>query len=758
MRKPMKEPQTHTKKPGTPSGRRRMWTALSRRRRMWTALSRLLLALLMAMTAPSAWLLQGCTPEPPTMATDAALMPPDASGLRPADSYDEIYQCVLDGLEDSFIRTGLASAASAEAMAAYDAAIAAGESPDQLDSYDPATREELRASLAQGDGIYAINPKVATVEEGVPSSISPTARSDDGLLYVVSFGALRVYSLAGGDSEEVANLPIVGFEGGDGEVRSVSLTGTTLAVQFQVQPRAGNRTDPDYLLAAYGGAQTTVLFFDVSNPADPSYLKTLGISGECVATEVRDGRLYLVVSRMTTPASLANGWDLEGREGDTEAELSAIKGSLDLRQNDPVSFMPAFSDDGNLKALAPEQVYLPTDSDFSSSTIFACFDIASQRCSSVFAVYNPRSAGQADVVWGKNDLYLLWRSARFDEQASRQVFSTAVARVALDGAASSGIAEWTTLADTNLYPAFLEERDGLLVGAAEEVGPDYQRDWSIIALDRQLEAAGRLEFVDGSAGARLGSFAMLGDRAFVAVAGVEEGLIAVDIGEAGKPRLLGSYALDGWPQKLAEIDSGVLDASGADGAHGLLVGYGSEASRELLTMAGVDATLTPPARDQTAILRTLVLNASGSPVMGDPQLIPALSQTGEWRPAWGYDLHVFSELGLVGVPLFNISQKDPDIMLRTRYVLYSIEANGLEPEAIVPEAIVDLTTGQSLSVEALGALGGLAADDGFSTTVPLYDEDSIYLLCAPSSSDSLLPTQMIILDRSTLQVIKTIVS
>jgi hypothetical protein len=714
-------------------------------------------------------LVMGCTPELPNKPLDAALAPPEVSGMRQASSYEDIFQNVLDGLEKSFEREAADSEAAAVAKTAYDAAVAAAaatedqgedadqegaeaaaaQAPNQLDAYGPAAREALKASLAQGDGIYAINPKVATVEQGIPSSISPMVRDDNGLLYAVSFEYLRVYSLAGDASEIIASLSLSGFEGGDGEVRSVSLVGTTLAVQLQAEERIGDRASPDYLLAAYAGTQTVVLFFDVSKPADPIYIKTLGISGNSVASEVRDGKLYLVTNQTTTPASTATGWDLQGdEEEDSAAELASIKASLELRRNDPVSFTPAFNDDGNLTALAPEQIYLPSASYYSTATTFACFDIDERRCLSVFAVYDPSFSEQVGTVWGEEDLYLLWRVARFDEQSERQVFSTEVARVALDGTASSGIAEWALLDDTWLYSAFLGERDGVLVGAAEEVAADYRRSWSYVALDRQLTVAGRLGVVDGSTGAQLGSFALLGDKVYAAVAGVEKGLVVLDISDPVNPGLLGSYALDGWPQKLAESDGGTSDGGGS-GA--FLVGYGSETARELQTMAGVDTGVTPPTRDLLTTLTTVSTDASGKPNFSDSLLIPELSGTADWRSVWVYDLHVFGDLGLAGVPLFNPGEKNPDIMLRTRYILYTVDAQGA-----APAAVVDLLTGQNRPVEALGVLNGLSAEDGYSTVVPTYDETSIYLLCAPSNSGSLLPTLLVVLDRSTLQVTKVI--
>jgi hypothetical protein len=469
---------------------------------------------------------------------------------------------------------------------------------------------------------------------------------------------------------------------------------------------------------------------------------------------------------------------------------------LELRHNDPASFMPAFNDDGNLIALAPTQVYLPKTSDFSTSTVFVSFDLAAQRCLSLFSVFNPLSAGTVGVIWGANDAYLLWQKSVFDAPSGRQVFSTDVARVALEGLASSGIAAFSTLADSVAYPAFLEERDGYLIGAVENIGAEYRRGWSYCALDRSLELTGSLSLIADTDAARLGSFALAGDRVYLyaadaagaagaagaadAVAGTDaegtddegtataeanvadagEGFMVLDISEVTQPELLARSSFAGWPQKFAELDAGF-----SSGSSSLFVGYGSELIREQQTMAGVNSNLVMPSYDQLATLELIALDANGNVTLGELQLLPRLEGFESWSPSWSYDLHVFRDLGLVGVPLFSPDPSHSDSILRTKYLLYAVDAGagsgvgassgaspGASPGTIQPVAVIDLLTGQNLSLAAMDSLAGLFADDGYSTVLPSYDESSIYLLCAPSSSSSLLPTQLIVISRTTYQV------
>jgi hypothetical protein len=684
-----------------------------------------LLAALLAVGGTTASL-SACTAEQPGALVASPAAPP-IGGFRTAASYDEIRECVIGGIDAAVEDLNEALASSEAAAAAHQAALDAGEDPDALKPPDPATAAAIEAARQQ-TGLAVTNPLIATVEEGLPTASTPMLRDERGYLYTANSGVIRVLKLDGAASELVASVGVYDYDGGSESVRMMSLVGTTLAVQCSVLQRPEDYKSPDYALAAYAAPRTTVLFFDMSKPEKPQYLRTLGVTGTGEAGLVRDGLLYIATRHATAPAASGGAWELEAAGG-FEASGEAIKKALELRANDPISFVPSFYDDGNLTPLAPEQIYLPSEGSYATATVVACFDIEQNSCVSLFAVYNPAPVALYPAcTWGDESLYLYWQQGAYDQATDRLVSTAHLARIALDGAAANGFAAYTSMDDVQVYPAFMKERNGQLQGALAHIGADYRRDWSFVAFDPALAVAGQLDGL--GAGADLGSFCMIGDYAYSVTASAEQPFGVLDISDAAKPRLLGRSAFAEWPQKLAEAQDGVL------------LGYGSEAVREQVDRALLDPAQALPALDSSAFLRLYSLgpSAATAAALGDAVPIAALPEFNPddlEEPAWTYEVQVYRDLGLVGVPLVrNDSTAKAEAI--AGYAFFRIEAKGLKPATTL-----DLLDGE----KALSA--GTAA--GYWSVLPSYDEANVYLVCYPFGTSLELSPKLLVLDRTTLE-------
>jgi hypothetical protein len=731
-------------------------------------------------------LLTACEPEQLSGMPATPAANPPTEDFSVATSYDEIFERIMGGLDAAVEDKEQARIADDAAVAAYQEAEDAAEGADgsetaegaaegadedaaeaemagegsasrDLSGFDDATRAFMEAMERLQTGVSAINPRIATVEDGAPTLLNTTERDERGYLYSVNSGVLRVLKLEGAASTLVASVGLYGYDGGSEDVLLLELSGTTLVAQCLVEQRDNDYESPDYALAAYAAPRTTLMFFDVSKPEKPRYLRTLGITGLSEAGQVRDGRFYVVANHATASTAYAGFWDV-GSLNDPAVDGELIKKAFDLRKNDPISFVPSFYDDGNLMPLTPDQIYLPLEGNYTTATVFACFDIEQNSCLSLFATYNPTP----DILfplctWGDENLYLYWQDAGFDESVKKMSYVAHLARISLDGAAPNGFAAYGRVDDTRIYAAFLQERDGQLAGAVEHIGADYQPDWSFVSFDDGLAVIAEIDALNGADS--LGSFSIIGDRAYAITTNEERPFVALDIADLSAPKLLGRGSFVDWPQKLAEVEDG------------LLVGYGSELVREQVNRAAYDPDQRLPELAEYTFLRLYTVSGTTASAVGEARAVTLPPDFVSDMTNWTHEVQVYRDLGLIGVPLVD---RSGEAMLASvvGYAFYRVSDRGIESATSI-----DLTTLADLPDDEGDVFGGdatgEAGDDvsteateteaeeevraeGYRVVFSTYDESNIYLLCYPHNDSMVMTPQMLILDRNTLAAVQTV--
>ncbi|MDR1713232.1 MAG: beta-propeller domain-containing protein [Coriobacteriales bacterium] len=698
-----------------------------------------------------------------------------------ATSEQEIYERVLDGMETSYTTLRERFMASqngqsdyAEALAAYEAALAEAEAatgsfdgygyydadgvyqvgeppaaetsvpkPDNLLSFDPATRASVLAEEQRDSGIAAINPQVASVEAGINSSTAPTLASG-GYIYTVSNGFLHILQLDGTETSEVGLLQFYAIKDRRESYTKLWLEGDTLVVLSHVEQRSTDYGSDDFALAAYASNLTMATLLDVSDPAAPAFITAMGVTGSDGAAELRDGKLYLVANHATVADTADGAWQFDSADGDMLAAKERILSGLALRQGDAIAYAPGLYIDDNLYPLAADQIYLPAAGSFARATVFACFDIEQRSCLAAFAAYDPADSALPGYIWGTNNLYISWQQTGYDAEADKATFATTLARVPLDGGASNGLAAVTELPGGLVHPAFVQERDGQLIGAVEQVAEDYSRSWKFVAWDGALASLGELDDINGSG--TLSSFSIVGSQAYVATADATQSLVVLDISDVSAPKQLKASGFAGWPLKFAPAaeagDDGASSGGGVGGggsASGsgsgvLLVSYGSEIMRQQATRSLIDPEATAPSLEGSAYLHIVQVDGSGAASDSIPVQVPeAFLLTGN-SATFAYDLHVYQQLSVAGTPL--VGNAEDGSLGINGYALYAYNSTGVELKGTIAFETPD------------GSLSKCA--------LPSYDNQYIYLVAYLVQPNADASGYVYVIDRQTLELTGTV--
>ncbi len=220
-------------------------------------------------------------------------------------------------------------------------------------------------------------------------------RSDTHIFYLDANNILKVYTIEGLDSKEVAKLSVK-ISGKD----IVALDGKNNVAIKEMFLAANAKTLT--LIAEYtlsdGGEYTRVINYDVSSPEAMEEKAYIDISGSYLSARYIDGKLVIMNSQKI--------YENELYDGDT------------INFGNDSDYLPQISDvNGELKTLAEEDIIIP------DNTSRLCYTTVTVRNSETLESYGDKSffSHSTDAYVTKNDIYLTSIYANVTEKSDRTI-------------------------------------------------------------------------------------------------------------------------------------------------------------------------------------------------------------------------------------------------------------------------------------------------------------------------------------------------
>ena len=298
----------------------------------------------------------------------------EAAELRFASEYAEIFEALMTAGSGGYRGMPLADGAETEEAVAEE----------------PAAADSAAATAAGlgGDAEYSgTNVQVAGIDEG------DIVKTDGSYIYVLSGdNALSVIKADGRDSYVVTRLGLgeSAYEDSKDRWLSESKTPREMFVSDGVLAVISNyyRYEESYAddVWSYDSDEhCCVDFYDVSDPAEPRHISSLGQDGSILATRLLDGRLYLV----------SNYW------------------VWDYDEDEPITFVPRLYENGEARAMEADCIAI-CGTGSTRYAVVGCYDLAS---GSLTASQSLLGGGSTVYMNGEN-LYVLGSTWREEELRS----------------------------------------------------------------------------------------------------------------------------------------------------------------------------------------------------------------------------------------------------------------------------------------------------------------------------------------------------
>ena len=297
----------------------------------------------------------------------------EAAELRFASDYTEIFEALMTTRSGGYRGMPLANGVETE-----DAAVE-----------EPAAADSAAATAAGlgGDAEYSgTNVQVEGIDEG------DIVKTDGSYIYVLSGdNALSVIKADGRDSYVVTRLGLgeSAYEDSRDRWLSESKTPREMFVSDGVLAVISNyyRYEESYAddVWSYDSDEhCCVDFYDVSDPAEPRHISSLGQDGSILATRLLDGRLYLV----------SNYW------------------VWDYDEDEPITFVPRLYENGEARAMEADSIAI-CGTGSTRYAVAGCYDLASGLTASQSLL-----GGGSTVYMNGENLYVLGSTWREEELRS----------------------------------------------------------------------------------------------------------------------------------------------------------------------------------------------------------------------------------------------------------------------------------------------------------------------------------------------------
>ena len=408
------------------------------------------------------------------------------------------------------------------------------------------------ANPQYGTDSYATNTQVAGIDEG------DLVKSDGRTLFIATGTGVALVAPQGAGTTVLARIDTTaGAAGPDrsadqhavqGSVVDLMLHGSTLVVLVtEYAPRLDqlpNSTTTAYI--PYDAQQTKALLYDVSDPAQPAFLTSLGQSGAYRTSRLVEGMLYLVTEHV-------------------------IPDSGDLNADDPATFVPLVSYGRQSVPLAAADCVILPNPQGPRFAVASSIDLDKRSRIDTTSVLG----GSETVYLNADNLYLgaaddtKALSAKARKAAGvadlREVWGTRLTRIALRNGeltvAGQGVVPG------NLINQFaLDEYDGHLRVAVTVSGETAQRGWlsqpALYVLDSDLKIVGSLHKLAKNESVQ--SVRFEGPIGYVVSYERIDPLFALDLRRPKDPTVMSALKIPGFSTYLHPWSQGRLLGLGVD--------------------------------------------------------------------------------------------------------------------------------------------------------------------------------------------------
>ena len=394
-------------------------------------------------------------------------------------------------------------------------------------------------------GYSGTNVQVAGIDEG------DIVKTDGAHLYIARGRTVAVVATAGAATHQVATIDVSGLSTGSeiltGPVTDLMIVGTTLVVLthgFDADVAGWSAASAAYI--SLSASHLKAAFFDISDPAHPTYLSQVEQSGSYVDSRLSDGVLYLVSSYwVNTPG---------------------------IDPANPGTFVPTVRDGGGAVTVAPGDVALPPGASEPAYSVVTAVDVARRAVVGDQAVlgYMPT------VYMSESNLYLAatrWPYAVPATAATPAPVSlgggttdgttTDIVRIALVGGAVT-LAAQGSVAGSVVDQFALDERDGYLRLATtwNDSAGSYQPNAALWVLDPALKVVGSIPRLSKDEAVQ--SVRFDGTVGYVVTFRTMDPLFTIDLRDPTAPTVQGALKIPGFSQYLHPFGDGLLLGVGVE--------------------------------------------------------------------------------------------------------------------------------------------------------------------------------------------------
>ncbi len=520
---------------------------------------------------------------------NATLAAADTQTMTEANSYDDIFGAIETIQNRNGIYAGGVMTESAVADGAM-AAPAAGEAKTESAAAAPVAEPS-----AAGPDYSETNVQVKGVDE------ADILKTDGNYIYYVAGNQLNILKPDGAATTLVSSTPLSGDDSWWGYNSEMFLLGNRLMIITQsfntvwVNDANGNyETNTD---------QTSAVIYDISNPAKPLQVVSLGQSGYYVSSRMIGDYVYLVTSQYI---------------------YSPVKGT-------PITYIPATTDGVTTKLLQPTDLYIGGSPQSAAYTVVGSINLKSgANFASAKAVFGGTSTLYADAD------HLLLAFSRYEDETLPIAPDKDGKNVQITRSSSStdlvllGLSEGqiTRLANGNVPGNLLNQFSmdayknvfrivTTLNNSEQRIFTDgvdtYEYDSTsanaLYTLDLDLKVLGKIENLAKDEFVK--SVRFDGDIGYFVTFRQVDPLFAVDLSNPSAPRVLSALKIPGFSEYLHVFSDNLLLGIGynADENTGAMQGVKlsmfdttNKASVKEVTSAKVDASWTAVGSNHKAIL------------------------------------------------------------------------------------------------------------------------------------------------------------